>query len=207
MIQKQYLTLTLAEVYQRVNTPNGVVQNTNSDAVGKLSGIGLENFTIDCNEFYTDKILTDTEIKELYYLLLSKYAYSHIRYTNVMSFKLAMFREINNMYPTILKYNQDQKKLREMDDNEIVQGTTVLSNAGMSDANNYTTQAENGAVKLAGQNFSKYTRPEIEARLVKLQGMQYNLTDQLFKALNKHFIQILEPNASLLFGTPLRVNK
>ncbi len=109
-------------------------------------------------EFDIDKVelsMEEYDTKRLYRLLMGRYGTSRTRYSNEDQFRMELFMRIDTFYPTVLATLAEQKKLREMTDDELAQAGNNVVNTGAHNTGTTRTDADTGATQLAGQVVSK----------------------------------------------------
>lgn len=155
-------------------------------------------------EFSTTPFSDDfsqSDIELIYYLLLSNFANSHIASSDENRFKLKLFTTIFQYAPTWLKRLELQKKIRNLTDDEILQGAKTINNNAFNPATNPGTGATEELPYINNQTTTSYKKSKIEAYSQIWNLLEVDVTDQFVYQFKKLFMVLVYPEDALLYET------
>lgn len=143
--------------------------------------------------------LTDDEIRTIFFLLYSKYANSHILSSDENRFKYCIYTTIFSYGPTWAKRLQIQKKLRELSEDEIREGTRGTFNHALHPETEPSTVDTEELVYVNEQNVQKYKRSKLEGYAMLWSLLDTDVTTEFIHQFDKFFIQVLLPEGPLYY--------
>lgn len=163
----------------------------------------IGDFSSDLPTFANSEInsLDEDQIKELYFLIVSKYGDSNIRYTNEYLFRINLFKEINNKYPKVLAWKRDQKTLRDTDIEQFRIGGRMVQNTGAHNTSDVNTDTMDGIDQLDMQTITNSQRGDLAVLQDRLTAYRVGEEDRFVNSLSNLFVVIIAPMSDLLYGT------
>ncbi len=163
----------------------------------------IETFEDDLTLMLPSFSMTKEEQRDLFMLIASRYGDSNIRYTNNNLFKLNLFRHIKVYYPKVLAFIRDQARLRDASTEEFQIGGKSITNMGSHNTADISTDTTQGINQLDSQQISNVKRGELVVLIDRLAAYRAGEENRFLDGLNGLFIQIISPQADLLYGTPI----
>lgn len=157
------------------------------------------------NEDYTSNgiptSISNANLKTLYYLLYARYGNSNIASSDENQFKYKVFSTIFMYGPAWQKRLEIQKNLMELDEEDIIKGTTAIHNQALNPSQMPSTQTLEELNYINQQNTTKYKKSKLEAYAI-LEGLiETDVTEEFIGKFKKLFITIVEPDLPLWYAT------
>lgn len=141
----------------------------------------------------------ETSIKMIFYLLYAQYGNSHIANFDETQFKLRMWSTIFQYAPTWEKKLEYQKKIRELDDTEILIGATNIYNHSYNPSTVPSTQTLNELETIDDQNVTKFRKSKLEAYFQATQYLEQDFTKEFIDRFKPLFLKIVEGQEPLYY--------
>lgn len=161
----------------------------------------VDEFLEDYEDNGVPTSITTTSATTLYYLLLSKYANSTIASSDINQFKLKVFATIFQFGPTWEKRLDVQKKLRELTDSDLEEGSTAIHNHAFHPATEPTTQTTEELSYIDEQNTTKYKKGKLDKYAMLWELLDTDVTGYFLKQFEKLFLKVVYPEAPLYYIT------
>lgn len=133
-----------------------------------------------------------------YWLLISRYADSHIASSNEDLFKYKVFNLFFTHGPTWIKRLEIQNKIRNLSEEEITTGSKVINNQALNPGTEPTTE-ELAAIN--AQNTSKRKKSILEGYSTVLGLLKVDVCEEFIDRFKSLFITIVQPNLPLWYIT------
>lgn len=155
----------------------------------------VEDFMEDVKSSPLYNGIKDEHLKILFYLLYSNYGNSNIAFNDYNLFK---FKVYSIIYSKGLKWSRNvelQKKLTELEDNEILRGTMAIYNSSLNPSEGGTTTTEIGEIAdyVNQQNVTKYAKNYIDAYSTYSNSLR-DVSSSFINEFKKLFIIVVRPD-------------
>lgn len=160
-----------------------------------------ESFINDYKDVGIPPMVNDEDVKTLFYLLYAKYGNSTIAFTDVTQFKYNVFTLIYMYGPTWSERLKLQKKLRDLTDEELLQGGKAIYNSALNPSNTGRTQQLEELSYINSQNTTNYKKSQMEAIALKWDLLDTDVTSEFLGKFKSLFRRILDPLKPVLFAT------
>ena len=149
---------------------------------------------------YSSGLITDANITFLYYLLYGQYGNSTVASSDPNRFKYNLWSIIYEYGPSWEKRLEIQKKLRNLTDDEIIQGSKTIYNH----ANNPGTEPSTASLEeleyIDDQNTSQYKKAKVEAYQLLWNLIKFDVTKEFIDKFKVLFLVIVMPERPLLYA-------
>lgn len=173
----------------------------------------VESFTEDYNEFNSGIISNgfsnDKSVPTLFYLLSSYYGNSTVASENEYQFKMKLFSIVFMYGPTWEKRLEIQKKVREMDIEELRKGGRAVYNTALNPAQPVsgskgqpTGEGMNSLDELTyinQQNTTNYSKSLPEAYAILANMLETDVTKDFIDKFKKLFLKVVTPEVPLWY--------
>lgn len=149
----------------------------------------------------TPLLKDDKSVVTLFYLLYAKYGNSTIAFTDVTQFKYNVMSTIFMYGPTWEEKLNLQQKLRNLTDEEIMQGSKAIYNSALNPGTEPTTQDLEELNFINSQNTTSYKKSKMDAIAIKWELLNTDVTSEFLNQFKKLFRKILDPMNGVLFAT------
>lgn len=133
----------------------------------------------------------------LYYLLLARYASSHIRSDCPQQWKMKIMMTVFEYGPTWSKRLEIQEKVRNMSDDEIQKGTIMTYNSAMNPDGAPTTETWETLKGINSQNKNLYQRGKLDSYAYIDQILITDVTRDFVEMFKKFFDIMAAPGMKL----------
>lgn len=141
--------------------------------------------------------ITDSELNMIYYLLYSRYGNNPYAADDLYRFKYNLFSIIFMYAPTWLKRLDIQNKLRNLTDDELINGTiSIMSNAATPGESKAPTELING---INTQNVASTKKSKIAAYSDLVDLLKTDVTEQFLDKFKKLFLYVVAPQFPYLY--------
>jgi len=189
MIMDKYNTMLLTEIWEDSEefkteylasglAPDGQRLHTSDDVKA------VENGT---NIYYNDYV----EI--LYGLLYAKFGGTPIANLTVNQFKYKLFSIIYKYGPTWEKKIELQEKLRELSEDDLLQGSKAIHNHAFGDATAPGTSTLEETAYINDQNTTNYKRSKIEGYSILWEALSTDVTENFLRQFQVCFKRVVAP--------------
>lgn len=171
----------------------------------------VDSFTEDYNEFNSDIISNgfsnDKSVPTLFYLLSAYYGNSTVASENEYQFKMKLFSIVFMYGPTWEKRLEIQKKVREMDIEELRKGGKAVYNTALNpgqpvSGSDTTTEGTNTLSELTyinQQNTTNYSKSLPEAYAILTNMLETDVTKEFIDRFKKLFLKVVTPEVPLWY--------
>lgn len=132
-------------------------------------------------------LIKDTSLTTLYYLLYARYGNSPISSSDENRFKYELYSIIYSKGPTWEKKLEVQSKLRNLTDEDLVQGSKAVYNTALNPGTAPSTDTLNELPYINQQNTTKYKKTKLEGYALLLDLLETDVTTDFIDAFKKLF--------------------
>lgn len=148
----------------------------------------------------TDALLTDNNLKKIYFILTAEYKNSHISNSDETQFTDKFISRVWQYGPLWLKKLEYQENIRNLTTSELQEGSRNIYNHSFNPSTEPSTQDTNELPTVDDQNVSKFNKSKIEAYMQAFSFLDADFTKEFVDKFKKLFIKIAEPNEGLWYG-------
>lgn len=159
----------------------------------------VDSFKADYESSGIEKVLADTSISNLYYLLYASYGNSTIANSDLNQFKYLVFSRIYTHGPTWEKRLEIQKKLRNLSESELLAGGTAIYNLAENPGTEPGTDTEEALPYINRQNTTKNIRGKIEGYANLWAMLKVDVTSDFIKGFRPLFKKVVTPELPLYY--------
>lgn len=160
-----------------------------------------EGFLADYKNNGIPAKISDENATTLFYFLYSRYGNSTIAFTDVEQFKYNVFSIIFMYGPTWEERLSLQEKIRNLTDDEIIQGAKAIYNSALNPGTEPSTQDLEELNFINQQNTTNYKKSKIEAIALKWNLLSTDVTQKFITKFKPLFRKILDPMNGVTFIT------
>lgn len=160
----------------------------------------VDKFIEDYNSIGIPVTISTDSATTLYYLLYARYANSHIASSDPNRFKYNLFGLIWQYGPNWQKKIEIQKKLRELNDEQIMEGAKQIYNNASNPSNDPSNFTDNELQFINNQNVTKNRRGKLEAYGLLLNLLEDDVTENFLRRFKALFKIIVMPELPLLYS-------
>lgn len=179
-----YRTRKFSDIYENV-------ENFKTD-LDFFSNAGLNPGFIDSNIY-----------KTAYYLLLARYANSHIASSDESQFKMKLFSIIFQYGPTWEKRLSVQNSLRNLTDDELMLGTKQINNHSYNPSTEPSTDTLEEFTTTNEQTSTKFKKSKIDAYERIMDVLKVDVSETFLGEFKRLFITIVQPELPLWYTTEI----
>lgn len=161
----------------------------------------VTDFLTDYNNNGIDTTITDQSATTLFYLLYAKYGNSTIAFTDVEQFKYNVMSTIFMYGPSWEERVSLQKKLRNLSDEEIMQGSKAIYNTALNPGTTPSTSNLEELNFINSQNTTNYKKSKMAAIALKWDLIATDVTNAFLTKFKPLFRKILDPLNGVQFIT------
>lgn len=161
-----------------------------------------EDATSFVNEYHDLGIpttISDENATTLYYILYSRYANSYISSSDTNRFKYDLFTIIWQYGPAWQKKLEIQKKLRELSDDQLLEGSRQIYNNANNPSNYPSNFTDDELQYINNQNVTKNRKGKLEGYALLLSLLEDDVTESFIKRFKKLFLTVVYPEAPLFY--------
>ena len=179
---------------------------TNNSLYGNFRNPKFTDIWNDAGDFITDvyssplSALEQNELTILYYLLYGRYGNSVIANSDREQFKFKVYGIIFMYGPTWVKRLDIQKKLRELNDEEIAAGSRVIYNHAYNPATAPTTSTLEELTHINDQNTTNYKKSKLESYATLTALLEKDVSKEFLDKFRPLFLQVVEPEQPLWYS-------
>ena len=146
-----------------------------------------------------DTLMSEAELKRVYYLLYSYYGNSHIASSDENQFKYKAYAVIFEYGPYWAKNLQIQTNLRAITDAELLEGAKTIYNHAFNPSTTPGTSTTEELNYINEQNTTNYKRNKLDAYGLLLELLRSDLTKQFMSKFKSLFLVIVTPEMPLWY--------
>ena len=148
---------------------------------------------------YVSGLVTDANIKVLYYLLYAKYGNSHIASSDENRFKYNLFSIIFQAGPSWEKRLSIQSSLRALTDEQLLTGTKAIYNHAYNPSTEPSTDTPTELSYINEQNVTHHKKGVLDAYQILWDLVKFDVTEEFINKFKRLFLTIVMPEAPLLY--------
>lgn len=183
------------------------IKNYNGSLYGSYRQNKLTDVWKNSDEFLSDMTSMEIPLKisnestsTLYWLLYSKYGNDIIASSDTSRFKYRVAALIFQYGPTWEARLALQDKLRKLDDDELMKGTTAINNHASNPGNKPTTQTLEELKGIGEQVVTKYKKNKLDAYSNLYEVLKTDVTEYFLSKFDSLFLVNLQPELPLLYS-------
>lgn len=162
----------------------------------------VEDFLADYNDAGIKKTISDESATTLFYLLYSRYGNSTIAFTDITQFKYNVLTIVFMYGPTWEERLRLQEKLRNLTDDEILQGGRAIYNSSLNPGTGAAVDEQTGELNfINNQNTTNYKKSKMEAIALKWDLLDTDVTSEFLNKFRPLFRKILDPMNGVYYAT------
>lgn len=136
----------------------------------------VDSFIEDYNTNGLPTLVSQDNMRTLYYLLYARYGNSHIASSDETRFKYNLFSIVFSKGPTWEKKLEIQSKVRDLTDADILQGSKAIYNQALNPGTAPSTDSLEELTYINQQNTTQYKRNKVEAYSLLLELLKNDVT-------------------------------
>lgn len=146
-------------------------------------------FSAAAHEAGIPVLIKESSLKTLYYLLYARYANEHIASSDENRFQYQLFSIIFSKGPTWEKRLEIQDKLRNLSEDELIQGSKAIYNTALNPGTAPSTDTLEELSYINQQNTTKYRKTKLEGYTLLLNLLDTDVTSEFIDSFKKLFNQ------------------
>lgn len=159
----------------------------------------FEDFNADYNDIGIPVTISVDSITTLFYLLYANYGNSHIASSDETRFKYKLFSLIWQYGPTWEKEVFIQKRLRDLTESEMLEGSKQLYNMAQNPGVEPSTGTSEELNYINSQNVIKNKKSLLEGYATLSELLKKDVTSSFLTKFRPLFLTIVEPELPLLY--------
>lgn len=163
----------------------------------------FDSFNSDYQNNGIEALLSAEAIKTLYYLLYARYGNSTVASSDETQFKYKVFSTIYMYGPTWEKRLEIQKKVRELNLDEIMDGGKAIYNTAFNPNQSPSTDTLEELKYINQQNTTKYKKSKVDAYSILIGLLETDVTEEFIGQFKKLFLIVVSPELPLWYATPI----
>lgn len=136
-------------------------------------------------------------------MLYARYGNNPIANYDEEQFKYKIFAVVFQYGPTWEKRLDVQKKLRDLTDDQLLEGATAIYNHAFNPSGAPTTQTTTELDYINDQNVNKHKRSPLDGYNMLLELLKTDVTGEFLNKFQKCFKQFVMPENQWIYVTPL----
>ncbi|MBO7716251.1 MAG: hypothetical protein J6S85_21985 [Methanobrevibacter sp.] len=148
---------------------------------------------------YASGLVTDANIKTLYYLLYAKYGNSNIASSDENQFKYKVWGIIFQSGPSWEKRLSIQSTLRGLTESDLLLGAKAIYNHAYNPSTTPSTGSDTELDYINEQNTTNYKKSKLEAYQILWELIKFDVTEEFLDRFKKLFLVIVMPEEPLLY--------
>ena len=145
------------------------------------------------------KSISSDSVGKLYYLLYARYGNSHIASSDENQFKYKVWSTIFMYGPTWEKRLEVQKKLRDLQEADLLRGSKSIHNNALHPGTEPSTDTLEELPGINSQSTTLYKRSVLEGYENLIMLLETDVTEGFIERFKKLFITVVAPQAPLWY--------
>lgn len=162
----------------------------------------LGDFELEYNNAGIPKTISSDSLKTLFYLLYSRYGNSHIAFSDENQFRYSVLSTIFMYGPAWEKRLDIQRKLRSLDESELILGGKAIYNHSFNPSTQPSTATLEELTTINEQNTTNYKKSKLEAYSTLINLIETDVTEEFIGKFKKLFLTVVAPDYPLLYEIP-----
>lgn len=142
-------------------------------------------------------------LKRIYYLLYARYGNNPIANYDETQFIYKLFTVVFQYGPTWVKRFEVQERLRDLREDQLIEGATAIYNHAFNPSGAPTTQTTTELEYINDQNVNKHIRSKLDGYNMLLELLKTDVTTEFLNKFQKLFKQFVMPENQWIYVTPL----
>ena len=159
----------------------------------------VNDFLNDYHDLGLPVTIDDTNASTLYYLLYARYGNSRVASSDPERFKYNLFSRIWQFGPNWVKKLEIQDKLRNMTDDQLLEGSKQIYNSALNPSVNPGTFSEEELKFINSQNVTKAKKGKLDGYAMLVSLLEDDVTEVFLTKFKKLFLTIVEPELPLWY--------
>lgn len=151
------------------------------------------------SDFYEENLIKDSNIKKIHTLLYAKHGNSAVSCIDIEQFKAKVFDLIFEYGPTWQRRIEVQKKLRELNEEELTLGSKAINNLALNPDSIPSTDTTEEISTVSQQNVNKIKRAKLEAYSNLVELLDDDVTRTFLEKFNKLFALFVDTKPTLYY--------
>ncbi len=156
-----------------------------------------DTFKTDYDASTLEGAISDTNLQILYYLLYARYGNNHITNLDENQFKYKLFSIIWQYGPTWEKRLEIQGNLRELTDNQLLEGAKAIYNHAFNPSTDPSTQTLQELTYINDQNTTNYKKSKMDAYTQLWNLLATDVTEGFIDRFSVLFKKFISPKTYL----------
>lgn len=145
--------------------------------------------------------ISEQSATTLYYLLYSRYGNSTVASSDTNRFKYDVWGTIFSYGPTWEKRLEIQEKLRNLTDDDLFTGATLIFNHSYNPGTVPATSYLDELPAINEQNTNKHKKAKMDGYAMLISLLETDVTQQFLDKFKKLFLIVVQPEKSLWYAT------
>lgn len=158
-----------------------------------------DSFVNEYNDIGIPTTISSTDAGLVYYLLYSRFANSHIASSDMTRFKYNLFSKIWQFGPTWIKKLDIQARLRELTEEEMLEGSRQIYNAAQNPSTDPSNFSEEELQYINSQNVTKARKGKLDGYAVLMGLLEVDVTEAFLTRFKDLFLTIVMPELPLWY--------
>lgn len=159
----------------------------------------VESFLADYQNIGLPVTISDDNASVLYYLLYSKFGNDILAPSDINRFKYRLFAIVWQYGPNWEKEIDIQKKLRDMTEADLMDGSRQIYNNAQNPGTEPGTNTSEELAYIDNQNVTKNKRSRLEAYALLDTLLKKDVTEEFLSRFKPLFLAVVEPEAPLYY--------
>lgn len=156
-------------------------------------------FLNDYNDIGIPTSISNDDVTTLYYLIYARFANSIIASSDLNRFKYQLFSNIWQYGPNWVRRLDIQKKLRELTDDQIIEGSRQIYNNALNPSSEPGTFSDEELQYINTQNVTKNKKGKLEGYALLTSLLRDDVTSDFLRKFDNLFLKIVEPELPLWY--------
>lgn len=158
-----------------------------------------DSFVNEYNDIGIPPTISSEDAGLVYYLLYSRFANSHIASSDMTRFKYNLFSKVWQFAPTWRKKLDIQERLRELTEEEMLEGSRQIYNAAQNPSTDPSNFSEEELQYINSQNVTKARKGKLDGYAVLMGLLEVDVTEAFLTRFKDLFLTIVMPELPLLY--------
>ena len=142
-----------------------------------------------------------TSLEVVFALLYARFGNSHISFSDENQFRYNIFSTLYSYGPTWARKAKVQEELRALQGEQLLETSFAIYNTALNPNTQPTTNTTEELDFINSQNTTRRKKGTVEGYAMLLSLLQDDITKDFTDKFKKFFIQIIAPDAPLLYAT------
>lgn len=144
-------------------------------------------------------ILSDSDLRIIYYLLYARHGNDPIANSDENQFKYKLYSLLFTHGPTWSKRIEIQEKLRGLNEEDLLTGGKAIYNHAYNPSTAPSTATLEELTAIDSQNTTNYRKSKLEGYSLLLSLLETDVTTEFIRKFDKLFLQVVQPDYPLYY--------